>query len=97
MSLERGGILAKSLQNKSSLSLRIKDHSPSMSLGLPTKNDLVPRLPTKNDDRPFELLRYPYMLPSITIRPYACPFTSKGYHYLSTNGKDIPIPKGEGK
>ena len=54
--------------------------------------------PTKNDDRPFELLRYPYMLPSMTIRrPYACPFTSKGYDYLPTNGKGSPIPKGEGK
>ena len=64
MSLERRDILAKDPQSKS----HHKDHSPSMSLELPTRNDLVPRCCLRiYDDSPFEMLRYPYMLPSMTI------------------------------
>ena len=39
-----------------------------MSLELPTRNDLVPRCCLRiYDDSPFEMLRNPYMLPSMTI------------------------------
>ena len=87
MSLERRDVLAKTL----SLKVIIKDHGPLMSLELPTRNDLVPRCYIY-DDSPFELLRYPYMLPSMTITmTCACPHTSNdratyslivGYHCL---------------
>ena len=74
MSLEHRDILAKTLDIK----VIIKDHSPLLSLELPTRNDLVPRCCLRiYDYSPFELLRYPYMLPSMTITmTRACPATS---------------------
>ena len=62
MSLKRRDTLSKDPQFK----IHHKDHGPLMSLELPTRNDLVPRC-CLYDDSPFEMLRYPYMLPSMTI------------------------------
>ena len=71
MSLEHRDILAKTLNIK----VIIKDHGPLLSLELPTRNDLIPRCCLQiYDDGPFEMLRYPYMLPSETIRPFEHPF-----------------------
>ena len=64
MSLECRGILEKSLDVK----VIMKDHGPLLSLEFPTRNDLVPRC-CLYDDSPFETLRYPYLLPSVTITP----------------------------
>ena len=92
MSLKRRDILEKDPQSKS----YHKDHSPLMSLELPMRNDLIPRC-CLYDDSPFELLRYPYMLPSMTIQTsHACPFTSNDGASYQNDGK-IATSKGEGK
>ena len=62
---------------------------PSMSLEFPTRNDLVPRCCLRiYDGNPFELPRYPYMLPSMTITiTRACPSYIQRQGYLLTNSR----------
>ena len=62
MSLERRDILVMTLR----LKVIIKDHSPLRPSSCLSVNDLVPRC-CLYDDSPFEMLRYLYMLPSMTI------------------------------
>ena len=92
MSLERRDILAKDPQSKR----HHKDHSPLTSLELPTRNDLVPRCCLRiYDDSPFKMLRYPYMLPSMTITSLSIvPQISNDQGYLLTKSR-ITRSKGQ--